>query len=70
MLPKFIQKFKQFSKKVAVVQARIILTIVYIIFVPIFAVFLRMSKEKKYSETGWLPWILRLDSIDDLNKQF
>lgn len=70
LLSKLIQGFKRFSKKIAAIQARIILTVVYILFTPIFAFLLRISKGKTYKKTGWLPWTIHLDSIEDLKKQF
>ncbi len=68
MLEIFLKWFKTFSKKIAAAQTLIILTIVYIVFVPFFALILRLSRKKKYTQTGWVPW--RFESIEDIKKQF
>lgn len=70
MLSNIVQGFKRFSKKLATVQTVIILTIVYIMVTPIFSFILRISMGKKYKKTGWLPWSIHSDSIEDLEKQF
>jgi len=67
---KIIQGLKLFSKRVALAQTYIILTIIYIAIVPIFACLLFLTSKKRYGRTGWKKWVLRTDLINDLKKQF
>lgn len=62
--------FKQFSKKIAHIQTFIVLTIIYVVLVPFFALLLRIFKRNIQEKNSWSLWKLRSDTIDDIKKQF
>lgn len=62
---------RQFLKKIAEVQAFIILTVLYFIFLPIFALLLKIFKVKIYNNRSmWRLWEFKSETVNDLKKQF
>lgn len=59
---------KKLSLKLAEYQARLILSLIYFIVTPLFAVIFKLTRPK--SKDGWVRWKIRSDSLDDLKKQF
>ena len=70
-MKKIMHMLKRFSRKVAYMQTFLILTIVYVLVVPFFALLFVIFKDKAQSnKTSWSTWKLRADTLDDLKKQF
>lgn len=59
---------KRLSAAILEVQSRFILSLVYIVILPIFALIFK-SKEK-VSQTGWRKWKRKSDDLKDLQNQF
>ena len=63
--------FRQFSKKIAQIQAFLILTMLYFIVLPFFALLFKIFKGEIYSNRNtWKSWKFKAETIHDLKKQF
>lgn len=60
-----MKQLKFLSKKLADFQAKIILSVVFIIFVPFFFLMVKQTEDKK-----WQKWQNSSDILDDLRRQF
>lgn len=66
-----LRLLKQFSKKIAQIQTFIILTVLYFIFMPLFALLFKIFKRKIYNNRGmWEAWKFKAETISDLKEQF
>lgn len=59
-------KFKKFSVLVARFQSTIILSIVYVLFIPLMLVLTGFIQKEK---SGWQPWHVKNDTIDELRME-
>ncbi|MBI2020016.1 hypothetical protein HYS94_01195 [Candidatus Daviesbacteria bacterium] len=59
--------FKKITAKITSLQALVLLSLVYILIVPIFAsIYILMNQKTKQ---GWSSWKLKSDTLDDLKRQ-
>lgn len=62
---------RQFSKKIAQIQAFLILTMLYFIVLPFFAFLFKILKGEIYNDRNtWESWKFKAETIHDLKKQF
>ena len=64
----YIDRIKKISALVAVVQASIVLTVVYVIGVP-FLWFAYMRKLQFQRVSGWVGWSIPAETMEDLSRQ-
>ncbi len=63
--------FKKISKKIADFQSKVILTLVFFIILPPFALISKaLSKKSKFRGSNWSLWDLKSDSLEDVKKQY
>jgi len=62
---------RQFLKKIARIQTFLLLTVLYFMFLPFFALLFKIFKGKIYNNKGmWISWKFKAETIGDLKKQF
>lgn len=59
---------KPFSQRLAKKQAFIILTVIYIFFLPL--IFLLFKLNQKKEKRGWVEWSMTTETIKDAQKQY
>lgn len=60
--------FKRVGLKIADFQSRILLSLLYFVFLPIFA--LITKRQKNNNKSFWYKWTIKSNSIDELRKQY
>jgi hypothetical protein len=63
---KFYRRLKRINDRVMGIVATILFTLIYILIMPWFAVFVK----KPRSQARWLPWTFRSETIEDLHRQY
>lgn len=63
-----MKRLKAISKKIGDVQAFVLLSVIYFILVPVFALVLK-TKEKA-GKLSWDKWSMPSDTISELKKQY
>lgn len=61
--------FKKFVQKITDVQAKLILSFVFLLILPLFAILFKMLKKGDF-KSSWAEWILKSDSLEELKKQY
>lgn len=69
-MKKILASLKLFSKKVVSFQTMIILTLVYVVALPIFSIIFHAVKQKDNKKTTWVSWNPSGNTIKDLKRQF
>ena len=59
--------FKSLSAKILVLEAKLILYLLYFLILPFFSAIDRLLKGK--SKSGWSSWQIKSDSLEDLKRQ-
>lgn len=71
MLEKFKKKFSKYSKKIARVQTKILLTLFYFTIVSITFLYLQIVRKKLHEKTGfWTPREKIKHDIEEQKKQY
>lgn len=70
----FWEKWKDFGRKIADFQAKILLTVFYFLILPPFGLVVRLFgdflKIKTSSKVDFVDWTSRADSLEDVRRQF
>lgn len=63
-----MKSFKKLAEKIAIIQGKLILFLIYFTIAPIFAFIVKISQ--KENDSIWHPWHPNQDTINDLKKQY